>query len=136
MTSDPTGFCGNSYGADASWRQIAAQYRKQLYAIGEQKGVTPDGKPIRSGISRERVEKVLDEGGKLSYGELLHCRVRYFSDGMIIGSKEFVNQVFREHRELFSEKRKDGARPMKLGEWRGLCSVRALRLAPVLPPGG
>ena len=29
-----------------------------------------DGKPIRSGISRERVAKVLDEGGKQSFGEL------------------------------------------------------------------
>ena len=55
--------------------------------------MTPDGKPIHSGVSRARVEKVLDEGGKLSYGELLHCRVRYFSDGMIIGSNEFVNSL-------------------------------------------
>ena len=122
--------------ADADWRTIAAHYRKQLFAIGEEHGVTPDGKPIRSGISRERIEKVLEEGGELSFGELLHCRVRYFSDGLVIGSKEFVNDVFKQRRDFFSPKRKNGARPMKLGEWGGLCAARDLRLAPVLPPGG
>jgi putative transposase len=40
-------------------------------------------------------------------------RVRYFTDGAVIGSKEFVNEAFAGARERFSAKRKDGARRMR-----------------------
>jgi len=40
-------------------------------------------------------------------------RVRYFTDGAVIGSKAFVNEAFAGARERFSEKRKDGARRMR-----------------------
>jgi hypothetical protein len=57
--------------------------------------------------------------------------VRYFTDGAVIGSKAFVNEVFVAARERFTERRKDGARRMKgngkaaAGE---LWSVRDLRV--------
>jgi hypothetical protein len=44
---------------------------------------------------------------------MLRCRVRYFTDGAVIGSKAFVNEAFSAARERFSERRKDGARRMK-----------------------
>jgi hypothetical protein len=44
---------------------------------------------------------------------MLRCRVRYFTDGAVIGSKAFVNDVFAAARERFTEKRKEGARRMK-----------------------
>ncbi len=44
---------------------------------------------------------------------LLH-RVRYFTDGAVIGSKAFVNEAFAAARARFGPRRKDGAR--KLGE--------------------
>jgi hypothetical protein len=44
---------------------------------------------------------------------MLRCRVRYFTDGAVIGSKAFVNEVFAAARERFTERRKDGARRMK-----------------------
>ena len=62
---------------------------------------------------------------------LLYCRVRYFSDGLVLGSREFVEKVFASNRELFGVKRKTGARAMKHGNWKGLCTLRALRLDPV-----
>ena len=62
---------------------------------------------------------------------MLRCRVRYFTDGAVIGSKEFVNDVFEAARDRFSEKRKDGARPMR-GNAKAasgtLWSLRALRV--------
>ena len=30
----------------------------------------------------------------LALAKMLRCRVRYFTDGAVIGSKEFVNEVF------------------------------------------
>jgi len=44
---------------------------------------------------------------------MLRCRVRYFTDGAVIGSKEFVNEAFASARDRFGPKRKDGARRLK-----------------------
>ena len=67
---------------------------------------------------------------ELGMAELLRCRVRYFTDGAVIGSRGFVEEVFQKSRERFGPKRKDGAR-----KWRGkgeaaagvLWSMRDLR---------
>jgi hypothetical protein len=48
----------------------------------------------------------------LSRAELLRCRVRYFTDGAVIGGKSFVNEVFSAMKERFGPNRKDGARRM------------------------
>ncbi len=38
---------------------------------------------------------------------------RHFTDGAVIGSKAFVNEVFVAARERFTAKRKDGARRLR-----------------------
>ncbi|MFN7343199.1 MAG: hypothetical protein ACK5TA_07675, partial [bacterium] len=66
--------------------------------------------------------------------KMLRHRVRYFTDGAVIGSKEFVNEAFAAARERFSERRKDGARKMRgAGKGAGgmLWSVRDLRVGVV-----
>jgi hypothetical protein len=80
------------------------------------------------GISPEKVRRVVDEGGRLSKQELLQCRVRYLSDGVVLGTRSFVEEVFAKHRDQFGIKRKSGARAMKYGDWGGLCTMRDLRL--------
>jgi len=55
----------------------------------------------------------------------------YFTDGAVIGSKEFVNEAFAQARERFSARRKDGARTMRgggSGAKGRLWSVRDLRV--------
>jgi len=52
---------------------------------------------------------VLESGGQLSVSELLTCRVRYFSYGLALGSKNFVENIFNKNRALFSERRERGA---------------------------
>ncbi len=105
-----------------------------LYDRGEALGVDEKGRPIRSGIDSELVERVLREGGRLSRSQLLRCRVRYFSDSAVLGSREFVNAVFLAHRECFGPKRKEGARALRFGEWGGLCGARDLRKSPLMAP--
>jgi putative transposase len=50
---------------------------------------------------------------ELSMAAMLRCKVRYFTDGAVIGSKAFVNEAFSASRERFGASRKDGARRMK-----------------------
>ncbi len=45
--------------------------------------------------------------------DMLQRRVRYFTDGAVSGSRDFVSEAFASARERFSAKRKDGARAMK-----------------------
>jgi hypothetical protein len=44
---------------------------------------------------------------------MLRRRVRYFTDGAVIGSRDFVNEAFAGARERFTARRKDGARRMR-----------------------
>ncbi|MGB0993276.1 MAG: transposase [Akkermansiaceae bacterium] len=116
---------------------LADAYRMMLFADGEEafeetinKGAERKLKRVRKGFKRKDVEKTLAKGGKLSVGETLRCRVRYFTDGMTVGSKKFVNDVFSDAKERFGEKRTSGARVMRGVGWRKkeakLFSMRAL----------
>ena len=50
------------------------------------------------------------------------------TDGVVLGSKDFVNEVFELHREKFGAKRKDGARPSRALAAIGLNALRDLRV--------
>ena len=115
-----------------TWREVGREYRKLLFGMGEERGVRADGKgPLRRGLKRQDVEKVWKAGGRLTKAQLLRCRLRYFTDGVVIGSKEFVNAFFESQREYFSETRKEGARRMRGGDWGTLRCARDLQKAPV-----
>ena len=112
-------------GASKNWDEAAPGYRRLIFATGVES-------ESRHGISREKVVEVLAEGGEFTIFDLLHCKVRYFSDGVAIGSRAFLDQVFAGNRSLFGKRRSSGPRPMKGGAaWAGLMTLRALRLAPI-----
>ncbi len=113
-----------------------AWYRMMLFADGEEVFVSQpesglEKVSVRRGFKREEVEAVLARGGKLSFGESLRCKVRYLSDGMVFGTRGFVDRVFSKARNRFGESRKSGARPMREVGWKGksdhLYSMRALK---------
>ncbi|MFQ3577718.1 MAG: transposase [Verrucomicrobiia bacterium] len=90
-----------------------------------------EGGRIEGESSAEKARAVLKAGGRLSRAELLRCRVRYFSDGLVLGSREFVEGVFEAHRGRFGEKRKSGGRRIR-GDGEGkLYVLRDLRKSPI-----
>ncbi len=103
-------------------------YRQIVFCGAESRGIGEDGRAIRRGVPRERIEAVLAKQGKLSREELLLCRVRHFCDGAILGSRAFVNEQFHAQRWRFGPKRKDGARPLRFVEDNRLYALRDLRL--------
>lgn len=123
-----------SEGVLGGWRQISSVYRQQLYVAGEAKGADGNGKVLRAGFAPEKVEEVLKKNGDLPMTELLRCKVRYFSDGVAIGSRDYVDGVFEKYRDQFGEKRKTGARKMRGGGWGDLCTIRDLRLRAITLP--
>ena len=110
------------------WRRTAARYRTMLYDHGEVRQADEwTGKRAKRGFDREKVEAEIARGGRLSRVEALRCRVRYFCDGAVFGTAEFVNRVFEENRGQFSAGRKSGARKMRGADWGELRVLRDLQ---------
>jgi len=112
-------------------QRVMAEYRLQLFGRGESRGAHEDATPLRAGVSRKRIEEVLAKKGRLDRWEAVRCRVRYFSAGMILGSRQFVESFFQKNRWRFGPARENGARPMRYVELRGLCTMRDLQKAPI-----
>ena len=110
------------------WDAVSGEYRQLLYVKGEARGLKEDGTAVRPGFSMEEVETVVAQKGRLSLPEVLRCRVRYFTDGLVLGRKVYVDEAFARHRSHFSANRQDGARSMKGAQWGDLFTARALRM--------
>ena len=93
--------------------RVMAQYRIYLFESGQSQEAGTHGEKRRAGFSAEQIQATLAVGGKLKLSEAIHCRVRYFNDGMIFGSRAFVNRIFESHRAWFGKNRKTGARRMR-----------------------
>ncbi len=105
-------------GFDAGkWPGVSRIYRRLMgMALGRKKGAAEVGKAGQvTGNTAELLESAENETvlPDLGMAGMLMCRVRYFTDGAVIGSKGFVNELFVAARERFSSKRKDGARRMR-----------------------
>ncbi len=75
----------------------------------------------------DRLKQILASGGKVSLTELIRCRVRYFIDGAILGSADFVQSHFEQRRHLLGPNRKSGPRRMQGADWGGLAVLRGLQ---------
>ncbi len=82
----------------------------------------------RRGMSRKKTEAELaqlqksDSPHALSIAKVISARVRHFTDGAVIGSEEFVDEVFEGSRDYFGPKRATGARKPRgpLSELKGI----------------
>jgi hypothetical protein len=94
-----------------NWRQAAGRYR-QLLKADQQRG-------------QVEAETAMAETVPLSEAEMLRRRVRYFADGLAIGTKGFLNDLFAVTRDYFGPRRKSGARKMRFCRTE-LCAMRDL----------
>ena len=102
------------------WKDAAKIYRQILGLALGRKGGRADLTTARH-ILKAKVKGIVEATPEdndtvlpeLGMAAMLRCRIRYFSDGAVIGSKSFVNEAFSASRERFTSKRKDGARKLK-----------------------
>jgi REP element-mobilizing transposase RayT len=100
------------------WKDVSRIYRRMMgLALGRKSGKAEGGKSsVRPPLTTAEALESKDNGTvlpDLRMAAMLRHRVRYFTDGAVIGSKTFVNEAFAAARERFTSKRKDGARRMK-----------------------
>jgi REP element-mobilizing transposase RayT len=92
------------------WQEVSRIYRRTMgLALGTKSGkaVVEKGVVRRQMNAAEALE-AKDNGTilpDLKLAAMLRCRVRYFTDGAVIGSKAFVNETFAAARERFTERR-------------------------------
>ena len=113
------------------WRRTAARYRMFLYQEGREVAADPEtGHGGRHGFKEAEIDAVVARDGVMSMHQALRQRVRYFSDGAVLGTAEFVNAVFARERDQggrFGEKRTSGARRLRGADWGELRVLRDLR---------
>jgi len=117
--------------AVAKGMSAAEVYRCWLFEDGRQHAVatTSGGNSAekkRAGFTSEEAAAEKHKKGKLGRAALLRCRVRYFTDGLVLGEKSYVDGIFARHRGHFGPKRTSGARPLREDAQGCLFSARQL----------
>ena len=122
----------------SEWDEVPAKVRRRalliyrgLLGFAGRERRSEDGKVIRRGLSEAVQAKLASEGERKLAVELAGRRVRHFTAGVIVGSRQFIDGWFAGHRDWFrgasATDRKTGARSMGRRELRGLYSLRTLR---------
>jgi REP element-mobilizing transposase RayT len=118
--------------ATAEGMSAAEVYRCWLFEDGrERSGASSGGAKKRAGIGSEAAAAEKQRHGKLSRAALLRCRVRYFSDGLVLGTKSYVDGVFTHYRNHFGPKRTSGARALPEDAHGSLFTARQLAVRTV-----
>jgi hypothetical protein len=81
-----------------------------------------------SDLSRKQALKVLEQAdGRLPKAAVLRCRVRYFTDGAILGSAEFVRGFTGAWQMERERKHPPKVNPMQGTDWGDLAVIQRLR---------
>lgn len=103
------------------WEEVSRLYRRMMgLALGKQPGALEisSSEKGKGQVTKNTAELLESDDNEtvlkdLGLTKMLFCRIRYFADGAVIGSKAFVNEAFANARDRFGPKRKDGARKMR-----------------------
>jgi hypothetical protein len=112
----------------AEWKELSRLYRKYLFitALQATKGAT---------LGVQRVQEVIQsEDGALSMGESLRCRLRFFSDGAILGTQEFIEQQLQRLGILPGANSKARGHPLPQAAFAGLWILKKPRAGPTRAP--
>lgn len=106
----------------SDWKENLARYRLRLFTTGS---AGPEG-AVR--ISAADLEKVLAERGHLPLPAILRCRVRYFTDGAVLGGRAFVHAQLEASRTNHGRMLRRGAQPLPpVVSWGDLTTMTAIR---------
>ncbi len=106
----------------SDWPTAHAAYRQRLFDTGS--AARENGETIALGALR----KVLADGGRLPLATILRCRIRYFTDGAVLGSRAFVEEQLAAYRARTGLRERTVARLLPpVADWGELATLRGLR---------
>ncbi len=102
-------------------------YREMLFEKGlEREGDTdPAKRRKRHGLKLEAVRKVVSSGGELPESALVAHRVRWFSEGVALGSEKFLRRTLGDHFDAGAFKPMPVSSGGKAAEWYSLSRLRS-----------
>ncbi len=105
-----------------TWADAHNAYRQVLFSTGA------GPRENRANISFEELTKVIKAGGQLDSATVLRCRLRYFSDGGVLGSRAFVEQQLTAYRKQTGRRPRTAPRPVPALAYCGdLTTLRGIR---------
>lgn len=104
-----------------SWSEVQAQYRQLLFGTGA-------GPSEAAMIPVAEFQRVMAEGGRLPLATALRYRIRYFTDGAVLGSRAHVEAHLAKYRLQTGRRRRMSPRDLPAcTDWGDLTCLRALR---------
>ncbi|MDR1192001.1 MAG: transposase [Verrucomicrobiales bacterium] len=102
------------------WRTAHNSYRQMLHGGKNKRGA--------ASLSATQIEKVRAAQGALSTAEWLRCRLRYFTDGAVLGSQAFVTAQLARYRQRTGRRKHTAPRPLPVvGDLGELAVLRGQR---------
>ena len=104
------------------WPEAQATYRHWLF------GTATEARESEASIDAALLKRVIAEGGRLPLSTVLRCRIRYFTDGAVLGSKAFVETHLRAYRAATGRRERTAVRLVPpVADWGlSLATLRAL----------
>jgi hypothetical protein len=106
----------------SDWPEVQAAYRLRLF------GTAALPREGAASISAPQLQEAVAAGGRLPLPEVLRCRIRYLSRGVVLGSLDWVQQQLAAHRARMGQK--GSAHPWQLPavtDWGDLAIGHRLR---------
>ncbi len=105
-----------------AWDEAQADYREVLFATGV------GGREEAAQLPVTELQRVVEERGQLPLATVLRCRLRYFIDGAVLGSRAFVELQLAKCRQKTCRRTHTGPRVLPAWtEWGDLATLRGLR---------
>ena len=109
-------------GESLLWSEVQSSYRQTLFGKGSA------AKEHAANIDPSRLQQVVKSKGRLPLHEVLRCRVRYFSDGAVLGSQTFVQEHLANYQHRTGKRERTRPRPLpSVADWGDLNTLRGLR---------
>jgi putative transposase len=104
------------------WEEAHGQYREMIFGTGagarEEAGV----------INPADLRHVIATGGRLPLASILRCRLRYFSDGAVLGCRAFVALQLANHRSRIITRGRKEPQPLPgYSDWGDLATMHRLK---------
>ena len=107
-----------------NWKDTQAIYRQVLFATGA------EAMEQGASLSAEALAEVMKAQGRLPLATILRCRVRYFSDGAVLGSRAFVEKQLAVYCARTGRREQAVPHPLpKITDWGDIATLRGLRKA-------
>jgi putative transposase len=111
------------YGLEG-WRAVASRYRALLGLEGSTLRPAQAGK-VR--MDRATAARLMASGKEIPLPDALRCRVRYFTDGALLGGKDFIASWLARHRPRLRPNASPHPKPLRGPLWNGLMAYRGLQ---------